>query len=705
MPDAIAFPPLAPDTATARLLSWSWAPPLVSVALTAAKACTATDSSVNPRSSSGPLWRPTRMPRPDTVSDGRSVDGGARQLHEADDHAGDRRAGIDPGVVGLEPDGHVAARQLHALAEAERDGHGAAAVPGDPDGEAAVDRDREVGAGQVVEQPHDAAEQAVEREHRGVERAVVEEDDAVQQLAHRRRADGHVEQVVDLVDGQRDRRRQRGHDLGQRRGHGRRIGLGGAVPSRTTSWTVAWSSSHCAPTRREPSRSSPSSTRRPPGGRGAGEDREHRTELDRSGGDRGRPDHDRQVVEPAGRERERRRGVVDRREAGGVDLDPDAEGVRLPPQHDRAGRELERLAVGLHVDAGGQRVLERRAQRGQRAGQPRRGRGLEGGHRIGRERGEPLVGELRRGVPEGEEVADLGHQRADGPAERRSGLRGEGVEEERQRVVGGVDGSRRGRGGQPRPGRVEGDVGTGLRAEEHPEAAVQRGVDRLAAGGGAVHAQVEVEREARRSRRRDAHGRVEARGQPAQRCRSRRRELRRVDRDPQLERSAGIVARERDAGREDQLAGLPGQPEERLERVEQRDEAGRLPAHGAGVAQPAGRVVEEAGRQPHRRLRRVVEEAEGAEGGVDDRLGRRVGAAQHLERGLAEERGGQCEQDVDGGRGVQVGPQREIAGRRRPGRAPPQHRPGRDRARATPRRPVSGRGRCPAGATTWYRPG
>ena len=137
------------------------------------------------------------------------------------------------------------------------------------------------------------------------------------------------------------------------------------------------------------------------------------------------------------------------------------------------------------------------------------------------------------------------------------------------------------------------------------------------------------------------------------------------------------MARERDARREDQLAGLPGQPQERLERVEQRDEAGRLPAHGAGVAQPAGRVVEEADRQPHRRLRRIVEQAEGAEGGVDDRLGRLVGAAQHLERGLAEERGGQCEQDVDGGRGVEVGPQREIAGRRRPRRAPPQHRPGR----------------------------
>ena len=159
---------------------------------------------------------------------------------------------------------------------------------------------------------------------------------------------------------------------------------------------------------------------------------------------------------------------------------------------------------------------------------------------IGREVGEQVVGELRRAVAQGQEVADLGDELPDGAGERRTGLLGELVQEEGQRVVGGVDGSC-GRGGrQPRPGRVQDDVGAGLGAEEHPQPAVQRGVERLAPGRGADHAEVEIEGERRSTGAGDPHGGLEAGGEPAERGGGWRGELRRVD-----ERRAAPVSRRR----------------------------------------------------------------------------------------------------------------------------------------------------------------
>ena len=130
--------------------------------------------------------------------------------------------------------------------------------------------------------------------------------------------------------------------------------------------------------------------------------------------------------------------------------------------------DLERLADGLDVDVRRQHVVEGLTEVREDSGQVAGGRRLEATDGIGGEVGEQVVGELRRAVAQGQEVADLGDELPDGAGERRTALLGQLVQEEGQRVVGGIDDSC-GRGGrQPRPGRVQDDVGAGLGAEEHP---------------------------------------------------------------------------------------------------------------------------------------------------------------------------------------------------------------------------------------------
>ena len=565
----------------------------------------------------------------------------------------------------------------HALPDAQRDTDDATAVLGDADAEAAVDRDREVGAGQVVQQPRHPGEESVRREDGGIERAVVLEHDAAQQLVDRLGADGHGEQVLHLVLGERDRGGQCRHHLGQRAGDCGRVGVG---------WRGVLEHDELhgrgveQPLRGEPAAAvQVESELDPPapGGRGPGEDGQYRPQLDRAGGDRRRPDDDGEVVEAARGERERGVDLVHRGQSGDLGGDLEPEGVGLPREHDRTYRDLERLADGLHVDAGGQRVVEGLAQRRQGGGKLVAGGRFEAADRIGGEVDEQVVGELGRAVAQREEVTDLGDQLADGAGEVVARLGGELVQQEGQGMVGGVDRSRGGRGGQPRSSRVEHDVGAGLGTEEDPKAAVQRRVHRLAPWPGTDHAEAEVEAEGRRAGTRDVHGCLQAGRQPAERRGSRRGELRGVDEGTQLERSGRVVAGQRDPRREHELAGLARESEDRLQRVEKREEARRLPTERAGVAQPAGRVVQEAERQAHRRLGRLVEQAERAEDGVDDRLGRLVGAAKHLQRRFAEQRRRELEEGVDGRLGVEVGPDRDVPGGGGAGRSPAQHGPGR----------------------------
>jgi hypothetical protein len=63
----------------------------------------------------------------------------------------------------------------------------------------------------------------------------------------------------------------------------------GDEPSSSRAGRSPGRGSHRAPKRRVPSRSSPSSTRRPPRGAAPGEHRQHRSQLDRAGGDRAGP--------------------------------------------------------------------------------------------------------------------------------------------------------------------------------------------------------------------------------------------------------------------------------------------------------------------------------------------------------------------------------------------------------------------------------
>ncbi len=416
----------------------------------------------------GPALAPDADPEAGHGDGWRQRDRVAGELDETDGDAGNGWTGLDPGVVGLQPHGDVAGGELHALTEAQRDAEDVAGVLGDADAEAAVDGDGEVGAGQVVEQAGDTPEEVGGRADGGVERVVVLQHDAAQQLLHGRAADRHGEQVLDRVLGECDRRRQGRDDLGQRARHRGGVGLrrrrvlehgelhGGYVeqPLRGEATGAV---------EVEPQLDPPAT-----GGRGAGEHREHRTELDRTGGDRRRADDDGQVVDPARGERQRGIDPVHGRDAGGRGGDLEPARVRLPTENDRAHRHLERLADGLDVDVRRQHVVEGLTEVREDSGQVAGGRRLEATDGIGGEVGEQVVGELRRAVAQGQEVADLGDELSDGAGERRTALLGQLVQEEGQRVVGGIDDSC-GRGGrQPRPGRVQDDVGAGLGAEEHP---------------------------------------------------------------------------------------------------------------------------------------------------------------------------------------------------------------------------------------------
>ena len=229
------------------------------------------------------------------------------------------------------------------------------------------------------------------------------------------------------------------------------------------------------------------------------------------------------------------------------------------------------------------------------------------------------------------------------------------------------------RGAEAGAGRVEADVGAGRRAQEDREVLVERDVDGLAARAGPVEAERDVDAGVRGSGGRDADRRSEPEDEATERRRRRRAELRRVDGGLQLEGAAGVAGLERDPLCDGELTWISGQPEQRLHRLDQRDEPGRIGAERARVAQPARRILREAHGQAD--VARGVEEAERAEEGVDDRLRGLVGRSQRVERGLAEQRRRDVQDEVAEGGGVERRPQLHVGRCRGAGGAPVQRGP------------------------------
>ncbi len=128
----------------------------------------ATDSTVTPKSISGPDSLPIRRPTPLTASVGVNAEVGAVDRDGSDeDAARPTRVVVDPRVVVLQPQRDVAAEQFEPLVEAELEPDHAPLLD-QREGEA-LERHGQVGAGEVVEQSEYPVEKRV-----GVEDAVDE---------------------------------------------------------------------------------------------------------------------------------------------------------------------------------------------------------------------------------------------------------------------------------------------------------------------------------------------------------------------------------------------------------------------------------------------------------------------------------------------------------------------------------------------------
>ena len=150
----------------------------------------------------------------------------------------------------------------------------------------------------------------------------------------------------------------------------------------------------------------------------------------------------------------------------------------------------------------------------------------------------------------------------------------------------------------------------------------------------------------------------------------------RVERERQPRRAARPGIRvDRDAGRELPGAWVTGDAEQRLEGVEQGDQARGLQAAGAAehglVGEPGQRVVEERDGEQH--AARAVgaggaEQAERVEGAVDHRAGGRVEVADDLQHDARELGGRQARERAGDLAGVGVGPQAQLLRRPAAGR-------------------------------------
>ena len=132
---------------------------------------------------------------------------------------------------------------------------------------------------------------------------------------------------------------------------------------------------------------------------------------------------------------------------------------------------------------------------------------------------------------------------------------------------------------------------------------------------------------------------------------------------------------DRDAGRELPRPWVAGDAEQRLEGVEQGDQARGLQAAGAAehglVGEPGQRVVEERDGEQH--AARAVgaggaEQAERVEGAVDHRAGGRVEVADDLQHDARELGGCQARERAGDLAGVGVGPQAQLLRRPAAGR-------------------------------------
>ena len=499
--------------------------------------------------------------QPDAVDGERRLEGeragGAQQADE--DAALRRRVPLDPAAVVLEPERDVAGDDLHAVGEPDREPDDAPRG-GEAEGERR-DGDREVGAGDVGEEPLRAGEQRARVEDAGDERRrrrVVLEDHAAQQPAHVRGAHRRVEQLLHGVLRDRDGGDEVGHRLDDAQRDLPRIGRldrrrDGAVAGHEGEAAAVEQPAGGEAVRvveRHADRDPRAAHRREPTGDG-----HERPQHDAARVDRCRARGDAGLVEPRRAQREREREPLDPRHRDAVADDAHDARRRRPGERDVADRDRERAARGRDAHRGRHERVEQRRERVQPRRRDRRHGGRERGDRVGgpgAERGR--VEALRRPAAQGERVAD----RADERPDRRGELR-ELVEQEGERHLG--------RGGE-RAEAGEGDereVGARGRPDEQLDAAgAEAQVHRAAAGARAAEADVRLDAEQRRARRADRERRAESRGETPAAAAAGRRPRRGID-DEREPRAAPLGGHgERDARAErDRRAGRAGDPEQR----------------------------------------------------------------------------------------------------------------------------------------------
>ena len=363
---------------------------------------------------------------------------------------------------------------------------------------------------------------------------------------------------------------------------------------------------------------------------------EERLDRHAAGVDRRRPDLDvqrresrRRQTDPEGDRRDRGNTVHFARHR-------DRQRRRRQQNRDDADVHLQRRPDDARANAAGQQRADRRDdvadddRRPRRQPRDNRRRGI-GGPRLQRGSGE---------VParaHAERIAERRDERADLPADARmAGEAGELIEGERQCLR---DGALR-ELGEARGIRVDRNVRARGGTEEHLHARVERDVHGLTPGRGrAVEAYEEIERRtrrcARRERKPERSAGVEASGRGGY-----RRELARVDRERDPRGTAGArVRNDRDTVRETPLPGITGDADERLERVDHRDELrGHEPARAAEhcvVLEPRRGILDERERQPHAARSvggRIGQQADRHQARVENRPHVRVEFAQRLER-------------------------------------------------------------------------